>query len=92
MLRTAQKLGPLILLPDSGYRDREVNQVLASSTPTWASLNSLHLQVNRRHSSLEESEHADARQQKSLQQQLKPVSSKVRTQRLRVPPGEKCSG
>lgn len=43
---------------------------------------------NRRPSSLEESEHADARQQKSLRQQPKPVSLKARTQRLRVPPGE----
>lgn len=40
---------------------------------------------------MEESEHADAKQQKSLQQQLKPVSLKVRTQRLRVPLGEKSA-
>jgi hypothetical protein len=50
------------------------------------------VEENRRHSSLEESEHADARQQKSLQQQPKPVSLKVRTQRLRMPPGKKCNG
>ena len=37
---------------------------------------------------MEKFKHVDARQWKSLQQQLKPTSLKVRTQRLRVPPGK----
>lgn len=35
-----------------------------------------------------EFKHVDARQWKSLRQQPKPRSLKVRTQRLRVPPGK----
>lgn len=38
--------------------------------------------------SLEKFKHVDTRQWKSLQQQLKAISLKVRTQRLRVPPGK----
>lgn len=91
MLRSAGKLQPLIPSPNFEYHEREVNQVPAS--PSFSHSSPFAAEGDRRHSSLEESEHADARQQKSLQQQQrKPVSLKVTTQRLSVPPGKECNG
>lgn len=88
----ASKLRPSIhSFPWPVYQEREVNQERASPPPTcfFPSFDSIsNWDKKKVYNSLEEFEHVDARQRKSLRQQLKPISLKVRTQRLRVPPGK----